>query len=206
MLIYFNVCCIFVYVNVYFSFEAVRCQQPKIHLSALEGGSVKIVCSYDSGYETYPKRLSKGDYGERKILIQATKSEPRTQNGKYHLFDDTKNRILYATIDNLNLSDAGTYWCEIITNTYDPKTEIKLKVNKGMSTLSILFLSLAIFLIYHSFVYHSSSLNTCCLSLAAPARLKPPLVTSKPPISTTVQTTTRNQQQSLRTTGYLSRV
>lgn len=50
------------------------------------------------------------------------------------------------TIHNVNLNDAGTYWCEIDAYGCDPKTEIELKVYKGMSKLAIFFLSLTIFL------------------------------------------------------------
>lgn len=182
-----------------FSFEAVRCQQSKIHLSAQEGGVVNIPCRYDSGYEKYPKYFYKGIYGKRTIIKTTAKT---TQKGKYHLWDDTKERILHVTIHNLTLNDGGTYWCEIDAYMYDPKREIELKVLKGMSKYAILFLSAAIFLTYYCTCIHSSSLNA--FSLTAPAPLKPPLVTLNPPVSTTVQTITRNQQQSARTTSYLN--
>lgn len=131
-------------------------------VSAQEGGLVDILCRYDIGYETYPKYLYKGDYGKREIIINTTKFKTTTQKGKYNLRDDTKERILHVTIHNLNLNDGGTYWCEIDANTFDPKTEIKLSVYKGMSKLSILFL---FFSLFYCPCIHSSSLNTYCLSL-----------------------------------------
>ncbi|KAM8771707.1 CMRF35-like molecule 8 [Acanthopagrus schlegelii] len=146
--------------------SAVRCQQPKIRVSAQEGGLVKISCPYDSGYETYPKYFYKGLYAHRQIVIEtAAGKQGSSQNGKYCICDDTKQRVLHVTIHNVNLNDAGTYWCLIDTYSFDPRTEIDVKVYK------------------------------------APAPPKSPLVViSNPPVSTTVQTITGNQQQSARAT------
>ncbi len=111
---------------------------------------VNIPCRYDSGYETYPKYLYKGDYGKMKIVKTIVKKfKETTQKGKYYLWDDTKERILHVTIHKLTLNDGGTYWCKIDAYTFDPITEIELKVLKGMSKLAILFLSVAISLTYY---------------------------------------------------------
>ena len=127
--------------------EAVRCQQPKIRVSAQEGGLTEISCPYDSGYETYPKYFYKGLYTHRQIVIEtAAGKKGSTQNEKYHICDDAKQRRLRVTIHNINLDDAGTYWCLIDTYGFDPKTEVELRVYKGMSKLAIFFLSLTIFL------------------------------------------------------------
>nr|XP_046263247.1 CMRF35-like molecule 8 isoform X2 [Scatophagus argus] len=144
----------------------IRGKQSKIHLSAQEGGLVSISCPYDPGYEGYPKYFSKGDYGKRSTIIRTTDGKPKNtiRKGKFYLCDDTKKRILNVTIHNLNLNDAGTYWCEIDTYGFDPKIQIELRVHK------------------------------------APAPLKPPMATSSPPISNTVQVLMRNQQHSARAT------
>ncbi|XP_030268529.1 CMRF35-like molecule 2 isoform X2 [Sparus aurata] len=140
---------------------AVRCQLPNIRVSAWEGGLAEISCPYDSVYETYPKHFYKGIYAHRMIVIEtAAGKKGSTRNGKYYICDDTKQRRLRVTSHNVNLNDAGTYWCEIDAYGFDPKTEIELKVYK------------------------------------APAPPKPPPVISNPPVLTTVQTITRNQQQS----------
>ncbi|XP_049428714.1 CMRF35-like molecule 8 isoform X2 [Epinephelus fuscoguttatus] len=114
-------------------FPAVRCQQSKIILSAREGGLVNILCSYDSGYEKYPKYFSKGIYAKRRTIFKITGNmcKEKPQERKYYSCDDTKKRILNVTIYKLTLNDAGTYWCEIDAYFYDPKTEIELKVNKA---------------------------------------------------------------------------
>lgn len=103
---------------------------------------VNIPCRYDSGYETYPKHFSKGIYAERKIITSTDKKlEETTPKGKYSLWDDTKGRVLRVTIHSVKLSDAGTYWCEIDTYGFDPKTEIKLKVNKAPARLKPLLVT-----------------------------------------------------------------
>ncbi|KAM3623185.1 uncharacterized protein V6R79_008136 [Siganus canaliculatus] len=129
--------------------SVIKCQQPKRY-SAQEGDQVQISCPYNPGYESSTKQFYKGLYSEMKRL---------QIGGKYHLRDDTKQRIMYVTIRDLNLSDGGTYWCYINTNTFDPKTEIELTVTKK-----------------------------------APAPLKPALVATNPPVSTTTQVFTEYQQ------------
>lgn len=80
------------------------------------------------------------------VIETAAGKKGSTRNGKYYICDDTKQRRLRVTSHNVNLNDAGTYWCEIDAYGFDPKTEIELKVYKGMSKLAIFFLSLTIFL------------------------------------------------------------
>ncbi|KAM3623754.1 uncharacterized protein V6R79_015191 [Siganus canaliculatus] len=129
--------------------SVIKCQPPKRY-KAQEGDQVQISCPYNSGYESSTKQFYKGLYSDMKLL---------QIGGKYHLLDDTKQRIMYVTIRDLNLSDRGTYWCYINTNIFDPKTEIELTVTKK-----------------------------------ATAPLKPALVTTNPPVSTTTQVFTENQQ------------
>ncbi|CAK6968368.1 polymeric immunoglobulin receptor-like isoform X2 [Scomber scombrus] len=111
----------------------------------------------------------KGDYAHRKTVIKSTDTVcKQTQDRKYDLCNDTKKRILHVTIYNLNLRDAGTYWCEIDAYTFDPITEVNLKVHK------------------------------------APTPVKPQPVNLNPPMSTTVETISMNQQQSTRTTAFMN--
>ncbi|CAK6968367.1 CMRF35-like molecule 9 [Scomber scombrus] len=113
-------------------FSVTRCEEPKIQVSGQEGGQVHISCPYGSGYENYPKCFKKGIYAYRKTIITSTDTLcKQTQDRKYDLCDDTEKRILHVTIYNLNLRDAGTYWCEIDAYTFDPKTEVELKVQKA---------------------------------------------------------------------------
>lgn len=119
----------------------------------------------------------------------------RTEKRKYDLCDDREKRILHVTIYNLDLRDTGTYWCEIDTNSFDPKIEIDLKVHKGMFKSTILFLSFYLYFLLYSFFF---------LSLTAPAPVKPQPVPLNPPIQTTVEAVTMTQQQSARTTGYIN--
>ncbi|XP_078146027.1 uncharacterized protein LOC139933629 [Centroberyx gerrardi] len=126
-----------------------------------EGGVVHISCPYDSGYEGYTKYLKRGIYSHRSAVIQTSGKQGTkwTRKGRYGLYDDISRRTLLVTICNLTLEDAGTYWCEIDTYFFDPKTEVTLTVAK------------------------------------APPPLKPRLVTSSPPIRTTVQAATKQQPQ-----------
>ncbi|XP_026159784.1 CMRF35-like molecule 1 [Mastacembelus armatus] len=112
-------------------FSANTGQDPVISLSAQEGGHAQITCPYQSGYEQYPKYVSKGRYADRKTIIKVTSGKRSEQKGKYYIFDDTMKRTLHVTIHDLTLNDGGTYWCEIDTYGFDPKTEIQLKVNNA---------------------------------------------------------------------------
>lgn len=79
-----------------------------------------------------------------------------------------------------------------------PETEVDLRLHKGISCSAILFWSPATFLTcYCTFIVYFSQI-TYCLSSAASVPFKPPLVTSDPPITTTVQPSPRisnNQQE-----------
>ncbi|XP_044201840.1 CMRF35-like molecule 5 [Thunnus albacares] len=115
-----------------------RCYHHKILVySGKEGGLVHIECPYDSGYETYPKYFLKGFYSHRETVIKTTDKmcKQRTENRKYDLCDDTEKRILHVTIYNLDLTDTGTYWCEIDAYMYDPKIKVDLKVHKANATV-----------------------------------------------------------------------
>uniref|UniRef100_A0A7N8XQN8 Immunoglobulin domain-containing protein n=1 Tax=Mastacembelus armatus TaxID=205130 RepID=A0A7N8XQN8_9TELE len=109
----------------------------EIKIQSQEGGHAQITCPYQSGYEQYPKYVSKGRYADRKTIIKVTSGKRSEQKGKYYIFDDTMKRTLHVTIHDLTLNDGGTYWCEIDTYGFDPKTEIQLKVNNGTPGKSV---------------------------------------------------------------------
>ena len=87
------------------------------------------------------------------VIETAAGKQGSSQNRKYYICDDTKQRVLHVTIHNVNLNDAGTCWCLIDSSWFDPRTEIELKVYKGMSKLAVLFHSIAIFLLLHLYSF-----------------------------------------------------
>lgn len=75
------------------------------------------------------------------LMNTSKKFKESTQKGKYYHSDDTTQRILHVTVHNLNLSDGGTFGCEIDAYMFDPIKEIEVKVYKGMSKLAVVLLS-----------------------------------------------------------------
>uniref|UniRef100_A0A671WZC1 Immunoglobulin domain-containing protein n=1 Tax=Sparus aurata TaxID=8175 RepID=A0A671WZC1_SPAAU len=89
-------------------------------VTRVEGQRFDFRCEYSDGLQTNAKYFCHDDNNV-------------TRNGKYYICDDTKQRRLRVTIHNVNLNDAGTYWCLIDTSGFDPKTEIKLTVYKDIT-------------------------------------------------------------------------
>ncbi|CAB1349759.1 unnamed protein product, partial [Coregonus sp. 'balchen'] len=100
----------------------------------MEGGNTHINCTYEQGFEAFPKYILKGGY-LFEILIKTLKvpnqSPVWTYKGRYVLYDDTERRVFTVTIDNLNLEDAGTYWCGVESWGLDKLIQVRLTVDRG---------------------------------------------------------------------------
>ncbi|XP_041640231.1 polymeric immunoglobulin receptor-like isoform X2 [Cheilinus undulatus] len=95
-----------------------------IQVSGYEGQAVNISCSYSQGYESYEKYLCRKECSNNDVLVTTT----GTQRNRYIISDDTGRRVFTATISDLGLTDAGTYWCGVTRIGKDIYTEIRLEV------------------------------------------------------------------------------
>ncbi|XP_032898104.1 CMRF35-like molecule 3 [Amblyraja radiata] len=97
------------------------------------GQSVSVECQYGQEYSDYRKRWSKGYYYLSSSTVVST-DDP--QQGRTSMSDDKTQRIVSVTIDNLEQSDEGDYWCVIVKGilSSNERTSILLKVSEGSQT------------------------------------------------------------------------
>uniref|UniRef100_A0A8C4RYS7 Ig-like domain-containing protein n=1 Tax=Erpetoichthys calabaricus TaxID=27687 RepID=A0A8C4RYS7_ERPCA len=99
-------------------------------VNGVEGGSVKIDCRYEKGFENNEKYLANVRWTLNAALIKTTKPKTLVMEGRYSVYDNTSVRVLTITIKELRMSDAGTYWCVVERNLMaDDYTEVRLTVH-----------------------------------------------------------------------------
>ncbi|XP_058863383.1 CMRF35-like molecule 8 [Acipenser ruthenus] len=95
----------------------------------IEGGNVKIDCTYQHEYNENGKYLCRTRWIPNNALISS--GEPETK-GRFSLYDNRTTRVFTATITELTQKDAGTYYCGIdIKRNVDEYTEVEVTVNKA---------------------------------------------------------------------------
>ncbi|XP_039605363.1 uncharacterized protein LOC120526304 isoform X2 [Polypterus senegalus] len=105
-----------------------------IEVKGVKGGSVKIDCRYEKGFEDYEKYLAKVRWSRNNALIRTTKPNTLVTEGRYSLYDNTLERVFTVTIKELQMSDDGTYWCAVERYLDDDYTEVRLTVHRGSSS------------------------------------------------------------------------
>ncbi|KAK6471293.1 CMRF35-like molecule 5, partial [Huso huso] len=96
----------------------------------IEGGNVKIDCTYQHEYNENGKYLCRTRWIPNNALISS--GDPETK-GRFSLYDNRSTRVFTVTITELTQKDAGTYYCGIdIKRNVDEYTEVEVTVNKGM--------------------------------------------------------------------------
>uniref|UniRef100_A0A8C4RY88 Natural cytotoxicity triggering receptor 2-like n=1 Tax=Erpetoichthys calabaricus TaxID=27687 RepID=A0A8C4RY88_ERPCA len=106
-----------------------------IEVNGVEGGSVKIDCRYEKGFEGYEKYLTNVRWTLNNALIRTTKPNTLVTEGRYSLYDNTSVTVFTVTIKELRMSDAKTYWCAVEkTLMADDYTEFRLIVHPGSSS------------------------------------------------------------------------
>ncbi|XP_016384161.1 CMRF35-like molecule 8, partial [Sinocyclocheilus rhinocerous] len=94
------------------------------------GERADIRCTYESGYESNPKYLCKGEciFGQRNIMV---KSGSPAEDQRFSLSDDTTARVFTVTITDLRTEDEGQYWCGVDRTLTDDYSEIVLLVKQA---------------------------------------------------------------------------
>ncbi|XP_032898105.1 CMRF35-like molecule 3 [Amblyraja radiata] len=96
------------------------------------GQSVTVECPYGQEYSDDRKLWSKGYFYKISSTVVST-DHPR--RGRTSMTDNKTQRIVSVTIDNLEKSDEGRYWCAIrVRWNFSEKTSISLKVSEGSQT------------------------------------------------------------------------
>ncbi|XP_039605958.1 CMRF35-like molecule 5 isoform X4 [Polypterus senegalus] len=108
-----------------------------IKVNGVEGGSVKIDCRYGEGFEKHEKYLTNVRWSLNNVLIKTNKHNTVMTRSRYSLYDNTSVRVFTVTINELRMSDAGTYWCAVKKELADDYTEVSLTVHRGSASSSL---------------------------------------------------------------------
>ncbi|XP_051785164.1 polymeric immunoglobulin receptor-like isoform X2 [Erpetoichthys calabaricus] len=103
------------------------------YISGFERQSVSVKCAYDQGYAGYVKYWCRGEDWDNCETVQ--QSDSQSQGNKI-VINDFRG-VFTVTINSLEKSDAGTYWCAIQRWGYDYNAHLQLEVKEGVSTLSV---------------------------------------------------------------------
>ncbi|XP_036051221.1 CMRF35-like molecule 3 [Onychomys torridus] len=101
-----------------------------------EHGSLTVRCHYDSSWNNYKKYWCRGaDWSTCEILIETDTSEQLVKKDRLSIRDDQTDFIVTVTMEDLRISDAGTYWCAIERTGYDPHFEVNVNIDPETSTI-----------------------------------------------------------------------
>ena len=100
-----------------------------IHASGTEGGRVQLKCSYPYKHKSTPKYFCR-DHCRWAALITLKKSDYISE-GRYSIFDSKNARTFSVIIKNLQMQDAGVYYCGLDQLLFDTYTKVVLTVSKG---------------------------------------------------------------------------
>ncbi|XP_059409026.1 CMRF35-like molecule 5 [Carassius carassius] len=106
-----------------------------VTVRGLRGERADIRCPYESGYESNPKYLCKGECRDRHVIV---KSGSRAKDQRFSLRDNRTTRVFTVTITDLRSADAGQYWCGVERSVIkDVYSEILLLVKQGNKTTEV---------------------------------------------------------------------
>ncbi|XP_051780270.1 CMRF35-like molecule 6 [Erpetoichthys calabaricus] len=102
-----------------------------------EGEKLQVVCEYNYRYKLHNKYFCRHPCNsDNDVLVLSSKPETLVTRGRFHLFDYSSNCNIRVTVDNVQLTDTGTYYCGIeVSLRLDRFTQVFIKVEKGPSTM-----------------------------------------------------------------------
>ncbi|XP_041953961.1 CMRF35-like molecule 5 [Alosa sapidissima] len=108
-----------------------------IHVSGTEGGRVELTCPYPDQHIYTPKYFCREScIMWSDVLITSEKAGDGVTKGRYFALDTTSARTFCVIIKNLQLGDAGVYYCGLNQWGSDTKTKVVLTVSKAPTPVS----------------------------------------------------------------------
>ncbi|KAL6077724.1 hypothetical protein STEG23_007878, partial [Scotinomys teguina] len=110
-----------------------------------ERGSLTVQCRYDSSWKDYKKYWCRGaDWSSCDIIIQTDTSEQLVKKDRVSIRDDQTDFIVTVTMEDLSISDAGTYWCAIERSGYDPHFEVNVNIDPAPEIPTVTMTTIAL--------------------------------------------------------------
>ncbi|XP_062396195.1 CMRF35-like molecule 8 [Sardina pilchardus] len=107
-----------------------------IRVSGTEGGRVELTCPYPDEHKYTNKYFCRHPCWESDVLITSGKAGDGERNGRYLTVDTTSARTFSVIISNLQLGDAGVYYCGLYQWGPDTLTKVVLSVSKAPTSVS----------------------------------------------------------------------
>ncbi|XP_036051930.1 CMRF35-like molecule 1 isoform X3 [Onychomys torridus] len=105
-------------------------------VSGQEHGSLTVRCHYGSSWNNYKKYWCRGaDWSTCEILIKTDNSEKLVKKDRLSIRDDKTDFIVTVTMEDLRISDAGTYWCAIERIGHDHHFEVNVNIDPELSVM-----------------------------------------------------------------------
>ncbi|CAB1344300.1 unnamed protein product, partial [Coregonus sp. 'balchen'] len=105
-----------------------------INVKEVEGGQVKITCSYTWAGDN-DKYFCKIKCNQGDLLVQTEGSKHYNEKKRYTI-EDLRNGVFYVTIKNLMKTDSGTYWCGVVRFGRDTFQEVHLIVTDATTAVT----------------------------------------------------------------------
>lgn len=103
--------------------------EANINVEGIEGGEVMFQCKHSLAWR-YDKYFCKYPCTGNEDVLATVKYGTTTQSGRITLVD-WSNGAFTVSISQLQLSDAGKYWCGVDRPVFDTFTAVHLTVEKG---------------------------------------------------------------------------
>ncbi|XP_006886446.1 PREDICTED: CMRF35-like molecule 4 [Elephantulus edwardii] len=99
-----------------------------------KGGSLTVLCDYNSVWETHVKWWCRGAvWSSCKFIVRTTGSEQEVKKDRVSIKDNQKDQTFTVTMEQLREDDADVYWCGIEKSGPDLAVQVRVSVDPDSS-------------------------------------------------------------------------
>ncbi|KAM8829938.1 CMRF35-like molecule 2 isoform 1-T1 [Synchiropus picturatus] len=101
-------------------------------VTAVEGGTVKVSCSYDGMYKSNTKYWCKGPVYEMCLIV--AKTPKRRHTSGVSITDDREANVITVIMSSVQEGDEGMYWCVISRPGRNVFSGVRLVISNTVTT------------------------------------------------------------------------